>query len=181
MPARYFHSRLLKRITESWSRVRTPTLSTMSSKAACPLLTVSLSVRLPRYPGRFRLLAAGGVRIRGASALLFERGTCVLSGGQDIPRVKGAPVSEHRQGYRCTAPASSQPGYRGRRTERRLAETKLPSISSSVSKPRQAMPDQTTGDKPAICQQTLEHNSHQKRAYQVGTSLDKRTDRQTDR
>ncbi|MHC3915953.1 hypothetical protein ACI0FN_01934 [Alcaligenes nematophilus] len=87
--------------------------------------------------GRFRLLAAGGVRIRGASALLFERGACVLSGGQDTPRVKGAPVSEHRPGYRCAAPASSQPGYRGRRTERRLAETKLPSISSRVSKPSQ--------------------------------------------
>src|SRR5690606_16074004 len=32
--------------------------------------------------GRFRLLAAGGLAIRGSSVLLFERNACALSGGQ---------------------------------------------------------------------------------------------------
>ncbi len=71
----------------------------------------------------------------GYGRALNSRG--VLSTGQDT----SAPL---KQKGACTpypntacGKQSEPPGYRGRRTERRLAETKLPSISSSVSKPSQ--------------------------------------------
>ncbi len=70
--------------------------------------------------GRVRLFAAGCVLIRDASALLFEPDVCGLSRGQTTGRVQSAPGSRHRQGHRCTAPASAQPSQTRRGLKRRF-------------------------------------------------------------
>ena len=81
--------------------------------------------------GRFRVLAAGECGIRDASALLFEPGVCGLSGGQTTGRVQGAPGACTRQGNRCAAPASAQPGDPNPVPERRLHRDSLPQPASS--------------------------------------------------